>query len=119
MGTLWVTIYPILFFIVWLVMFVGAILFPLVMDSLGTSPESFPLFILPFFAIFPLHFCTIFLMIALLVFYLVHVIKNTEADETVRIILGIGNFFLPFIAMPIYYYIFIWLESPPDWAIAK
>ena len=119
LGTLWVTIYPILFFIVWLFTIFGIFIFPLAMDNLGTSPESFPLFMVPFIAIFPLHFFTIFLMFALLVIYLIHVIKNTQADETVRIILGIGNFFLPFITMPIYYYIFIWREVPPDWAIAK
>jgi hypothetical protein len=52
-------------------------------------------------------------------FYLIHVIRNTKADETVRITLGLGNFFMPFIAMPIYFYLFIWLEDPPGWAAAK
>ena len=119
LATAWMLIYPLLFFIVWLFMFFGTLVFPIALESLDAPPESFPLFMFPFFAIFPLHFCTIFLMIILLVFYLIHVIKNTEADENVRIILGIGIFFLPFISMPIYYYIYIWRENPPKWAVAK
>ena len=118
-ATLWVTLYPLFFFIAWLFMVFGTLMFPFAIEGLDASPESYPLMMLPFMFIFPIHFCTIFLMIALVVFYLIHVIKNTQADETVRIILGIGNFFLPFIAMPIYYFIFIWQESPPAWAMAK
>lgn len=118
-ATLWVTLYPVIFFIAWLFIFFGTFMFPFVLESPDVLPEIYLLMMLPFMAIFPLHFCTIFILIALVVFYLIHVIKNTQADETVRIILGIGNFFLPFIAMPIYFFIFIWQESPPAWAMAK
>jgi hypothetical protein len=83
------------------------------------AEDGFPLFMVPFFAIFPLHCLTILLQFVLMAFYLVHVIKNTNASETVRIILGIGCFFLPFIAMPIYYYLYIWREEPPEWAVAQ
>lgn len=58
-------------------------------------------------------------MLALVVFYLIHVIKNTRADETVRKILGVCMFFLPFIAMPIYYYIYLWLDTPLSRATEK
>ena len=44
------------------------------------------------------------------------VIRNTTASESIRIILGIGVFFLPFIAMPVYYYLYIWRDQPPSWA---
>lgn len=112
-GTLWFAIYPFLF--------VGGILLsmgilPLLADrSNSPEPYMFSLFGL----IFPIHLCTIFLGFGLMVFYLIHIIKNTKADETIRIILGVGNYFLPFIAMPIYYYLYIWLDSPPAWAAAK
>jgi hypothetical protein len=53
----------------------------------------------------------------LLPFYLIRVIKNTTASETVRIILGVGMFFAGFIAMPTYYYLYIWRDQPLGWAL--
>lgn len=112
LATLWFAIYPFLFFAVWLLMVGG------IMISAESSSNDFPLALIPFFTIFPLHFCTIFLSFILMAFYLVHVIKNTTGNETIRIILALGNFFMPFLSMPIYFYLFIWLEIPPDWALA-
>jgi hypothetical protein len=67
----------------------------------------------------PIHFCSLLLEVGLLIFYLVHTIKNTKASDSMRIVLGLGHLFLPFIAMPIYYYLYLWRESPPKWAAAK
>ena len=36
-----------------------------------------------------------------------------------RIALGLGHLFLPSVAMPIYYYWYIWRETPPEWAAPK
>jgi len=113
LGTLWFAIYPFLF--------VGVIMLSMGILPLfaGRSNNPEP-FIFPFFGlIFPIHLCTIFLGFGLMVFYLIHVIKNTKADETIRILLGVGNYFLPFIAMPIYFYLYIWLDNPPAWAAEK
>jgi hypothetical protein len=52
-------------------------------------------------------------------FYLFHIIKNDTASEIIRVVLGIGVFMLPYIAMPVSYYLYIWQEEPPDWALAK
>ena len=67
----------------------------------------------------PIFFCSFFLEVALLVFYLVHTLKNTKASESLRIVLGLGHLFLPFVAMPIYYYLYIWRETPPEWVAIK
>jgi len=75
--------------------------------------------ILSFEIMLPVHFCSLFLEVGLLVFYLVHTIKNTKANDSMRIVLGLGHLFLPFVAMPIYYYLYIWRENPPEWAGAK
>jgi hypothetical protein len=96
-------------------MMVSMGIFPIFARNSDSPDVIFSLFGL----IFPLHFCTIFIAMGLMVFYLVHVIKNTKADETIRILLGVGNYFLPFIAMPIYYYLYVWLDDPPAWAAAK
>jgi hypothetical protein len=110
LGTVWVVLYPLLFMAVWLFLVVG-------MGFSSFSQSDQPFFMFPFFAIFPLHCFTMLLQFVLMGFYLIHVIKNTTASETVRIILGIGFFFMPFIAMPVYYYAYIWLETPPAWAM--
>jgi hypothetical protein len=112
LGTAWHTLYPLLFFAFILLSILG-----MGFTSSGSS-EPPPFFIIPFFAIFPLHCLTILLGFGLTTFYLIHILKNTIAAETVRILLGVGLFFLSFIAMPLYYYLFIWREQPPDWAIA-
>lgn len=67
----------------------------------------------------PLHLCSLSLEVVLLIFYLIHTIKNTKASDSMRILLGLGHLFLPFFAMPIYYYLYIWREHPPEWAAAK
>ncbi|RPI91312.1 MAG: hypothetical protein EHM40_16115 [Chloroflexi bacterium] len=113
-ATLWYVLYPILF-IGGMFMSMGMLPF---LERSGLSDGPFTMF--PFFGIiFPLHFCTIFVGLGLMAFYLVHVIKNTRGNETIRIILAIGNYVMPFISMPIYYYLYIWLENPPEWAAAK
>lgn len=105
-ATAWLTLYPFLFFLVWLS-------FPLSMmlgerfEWMGWFPAA------GFMAIFPLHCLTIALMMGLGVFYLVHIIKNNAANDVVRVILGVGCFYMPFIAMPVYYYLFIWSDPPP------
>lgn len=117
LATAWNALYPLLFFAVWLIMVLG--MFLSAGFSSSTAGEPSPVFILPFFAIFPLHCLTILLHFVLATFYLIHVIKNTTASETVRIILGVGIFFMGFIAMPIYYYLYIWRDQPPEWALER
>jgi hypothetical protein len=79
-----------------------------------TGPRGFLVF---FFAIFPLHCVTILIQLALLVFYIIHLLKNTAPSEVTRVILGVGMFLLPYVAMPVYYILYIWLDQPPAWAI--
>ena len=115
-GTIWFAIYPFLFMGM-VMLFMGIIpIMPIIAQSLDTPA---PFFFSFFGLIFPVHLCTMSLGFALMVFYLIHVIKNTKADETVRIILGVGCFFFSFIVMPVYYYLYIWLDIPPEWAAAK
>lgn len=67
----------------------------------------------------PFHVCSLGLEVGLLIFYLVHTLLNKKASDALRIGLGLGHLFLPFVAMPVYYYLYIWQDSPPEWAIAK
>jgi hypothetical protein len=67
----------------------------------------------------PIHLCSLSLEVALLIFYLIHTIRNTKASDSMRIVLGLGHLFLPFVAMPVYYYLYIWRENSPGWASAR
>jgi len=87
----------------------------------GRHPHPVMTFLpfLVFSVMFPIICLVIILQFALMAFYLIHIIRNNTALETARILLGIGIFFLPFVAMPMYYYLFVWLDTPPEWALAK
>ncbi len=115
-GTAWLAIFPAVFVVAWMLMSIGMMVIPVLLRD-RFSPAVLLLLIIPFALVFLLEFATIALQMFLLVFYLIHIIKNTVAPESLRIIFGVGNFFMPFVSMPIYYYLFIWLDRPPDWAL--
>jgi len=81
------------------------------------SPTLMYPFLSFFFIIFPLILLSSFLQLGLSGFYLAHVIKNKTASDVLRIVFGIGVFYMPFIAMPLYYFVYIWPDSPPEWAL--
>jgi hypothetical protein len=62
-------------------------------------------------------FVAVFLILGMQVFYVIHAVKNKAGDDTVRLILALGFFFLPYVAMPVYYYAYLWSDEPPDWAL--
>jgi hypothetical protein len=52
-----------------------------------------------------------------MIFYLAHNVKNKDGSEILRILLGVGVQFLPFIAMPAYFLIYVWPDKVPEWAL--
>lgn len=73
----------------------------------------------PFFYIFPIMMLASFLQLGLSVFYLIHIILNKEGTDLLRILLGIGAFLMPYLAMPFYYFVYILPENPPEWALTN
>ena len=119
MATFWYALY-LLLTVVSIGLFFGYVFLALLaggetVSSLGTLFRR----ILSLEFMLPIHGCSLLLEVGLLIFYLVHTIKNTRASDSMRIVLGLGHLFLPFVAMPIYYYLYIWKENPPEWAAAK
>jgi hypothetical protein len=112
--TLWITLSPVFFVVLWLGTF-----FPMILmsESQSATDPSPLLFMMPFMAFFIGILCTKFIQTGMQVFYLIHIIRNTHATEILRILIGVGLFFLPFVAMPIYFLTFIWPEKPPLWAV--
>jgi len=108
LATAWTLLYPLLFFAVALLLTLGVAVIPV--DQQSSGPPVL------FFAIFPLHCLTIVIMLGLMVFYLAHIIKNRSVSDSVRVVFGVGIYLMPYIAMPIYYYFFIWRDDIPGWA---
>jgi len=65
-----------------------------------------PLFML----IFPLHILTMLWLMALTVFYMVNVFRNERVDKDQKVLWAVVLFMGNIIAMPIYWYLYIWKE---------
>lgn len=113
--TSWEVFYPFLFFIGWMVLVFGAF------SSATSQPQSdekmASAFFLVFFIIFFVMICSSFITLGLKAFYYAHVILNRDGNDATRVILGIGFFLFPFLALPIYYFIYILPEKPAPWAL--
>ena len=107
----WVLISPFLFMVSWF-----GFVFSMAIQANQNQPNAFPLLFIPVF--FLLFFST-FLTVGLVAFYLVHVLLNKTAGDVLRVVLGLGIVFFSFIGMPVYYFIYILPDNPPQWALAQ
>ena len=64
--------------------------------------------------LYPLMMCSSLMQIGLQIFYITHEIKNKVLTDTFRILLVLGTFFLPYIAMPIYFVAYLWKDNPQE-----
>jgi hypothetical protein len=69
---------------------------------------------LPFFGFVAVMMAYSFTHLGLEIFYIIHEIKNKAASETNRILFVLGTIFLPYVAMPIYYIIYVWKDTPAE-----
>ena len=98
LATLWPFVYMILFFI-----FVfSSILF---MPSQPGEQSGPPFFFVVFIA---LHLLTMLWIMALTVFYMVNVFRNDRVDKDKKVLWAVVIFMGSIIAMPIYWYLYIW-----------
>lgn len=111
--TAWVVITPLFLFGAWFFFIVSVASSE---NPAHPNPGMMPAFFLP---VLFLIICTAILHVCLQSFYLVHIILNKIGTDVVRAVLGVGMVFLPVLSMPIYYFIYILPENPPQWAITK
>jgi hypothetical protein len=101
---------PILFIVVWITALVSA--------AAGTNQaEPPPIFFAILFSMFPLICLVNLLHFGVQIFYIIHIIKNKTGNETYRVLSGIGMFILPWLAAPIYFFIYVWPDDAPEWAL--
>jgi hypothetical protein len=110
--TAWIVVFPLLTFLAYFGFIYSIIL--QASQSKYYEPAFPPLFLL--IMIFVM--CSAFLQVGLQGFYIVHNIVNKTGSDVLRAVLGLGIFFLPFIALPVYYFIYILPKTPPNWALA-
>ena len=100
LATLWPFFYLILFFVF--------ILSMVLLESGGGGDGAPPIIAL----IFPLHLLTMLIIAALTVFYIVNVFRNNRVDKDKKALWAIVIFMGSVIAMPIYWYLYVWKEEP-------
>jgi hypothetical protein len=99
LATLWPFLYVMLFF-----MFMLSSVFFLPSEG----PESGPP--VGFMILFALHLLTMLGIMALTVFYMVNVFRNERVDKDKKVLWAVVLFMGSMIAMPIYWYLYIWKE---------
>lgn len=110
-GTGAYVLFPLLLFFIWLL----AVFTVLVTSNYQGEPP--PIFFVLFSLMFPVICLVNLLHLVLVSFYIIHMIKNDAANETLRVLLALGLFFLPWLAMPLYFLIYILPNQPPEWAL--
>lgn len=71
------------------------------------------------FLIMLLMFFFMIVLWAVMIFYIIHLLLNEQTNKTLRVILGLGFYIMPYLAWPAYYLIYILPETPPDWALLE
>jgi hypothetical protein len=62
--------------------------------------------------ILPLHLFTMLMMVALTTIYIVNVFRNDRVEKDKKVLWAVVLFMGNMIAMPIYWYLYIWREGP-------
>ncbi len=96
-----ITIYPFVY-----LLFFMSFIFSTIFSISGNFNEEIMGGVFPI--IFILHFLTIFVIIGLTIFYIIHAIKNESINKDMRLIWILVIFMGNMISMPIYWYIYIW-----------
>jgi hypothetical protein len=107
-----VALFPFIILPALMMIFVFTSGFPFSDPQAINSPEYFNKFLPTFFLVFyPLIMCSSIFQLALQVFYVALVIKNKQLTDIIRILFALGMFFMPYIAMPLYFVAYFWNEN--------
>ena len=102
--------WPFLYIGLFLIFCLGFVL--IIPASHATSPKLSLIIPVAFVAVFAVHILTILGMIALLVYYLVHLFKTDRVPQDQRVLWAVVLFLGGLPALPVYWYVNIWKETP-------
>lgn len=77
-----------------------------------TSQSVSPMVPIGFVALFAAHMLTILLIMGLMPLYIILAVKSDRLDQTTRIIWVVLLCMLGMLAMPVYWYLYVWSEPP-------
>ena len=86
--------------------------------SHNDAPPVSPIAVVYFIVVFVAHMLTIVLLLGLITIYVVLAIKNEQFDQTMKIAWVVGFGLVTMVAMPVYYYLYVWRKPPvasPGW----
>jgi len=75
------------------------------------DPTSSEMIIIPMMLFYTGMMCFGFVQFALKIFYIVHEIKNKLLSDNFKILFVLGSFLLPYLAMPIYFFAYLWNDN--------
>ncbi len=78
-----------------------------------SQPALSPMFPIGIVALFAAHMITILLIMGLMPLYIILAVKNDRFDQTMRIVWVILICMMGMLAMPVYWYLYIWRKAPP------
>ncbi|MDT4968379.1 MAG: hypothetical protein QOJ64_3116 [Acidobacteriota bacterium] len=107
------TIFPFLYMIFFFVLVFSMLSSPNRFGTLETGSWE-----TQFSIIVVLHVLTVFLVMGLTIFYIVNIFRNYRVSQDKKVLWAVVIFFGSVLAMPIYWYLYIWPEgpmSPPAW----
>jgi len=117
--TAFTVLYPFLIMPIFMMIFMVGSGFPFF------NPQSVPVpsgikFMIPFIIVFyPLLMCFSVVQLGLQILYIAHIIKNKALTDTFRILFTIGTFMLSYVAMPIYFIVYLWRDNPQETHITQ
>ena len=101
------TVWPLLFVVLCVAAVVGLFAGAALAGDAGSDPAA--AFFVPVMMAGAL--ATMLVSLALLVFYVVHVVMNPTLTTELRVVWAVLIFMAGFIAMPIYWYLYVWPQA--------
>jgi hypothetical protein len=112
--TVFAVLFPFFIMPVFMMFFIFSSGFPFFDPKSVPNPSDIEA-MLPFmFVFYPLMMCFSVVQLGLQIFYIIHEIKNKALTDTFRILFAIGTFLLPYVAMPIYFFVYLWKDNPQE-----
>jgi hypothetical protein len=113
--TAFAVLFPFIIMPVFMMGFMFSSGFPFSDPQSFTTPSDIQKTMFPMMMVFyPLMMCFTFIQLGLQIFYVIHEIKNKALNDTYRILFAIGTFLLPYVAMPIYFFVYLWRDQSQE-----
>ncbi|MBN2549395.1 MAG: hypothetical protein JXB15_09575 [Anaerolineales bacterium] len=108
--TAYVMVYPFLApFVMLFLMFSSGFMF--FDPEMMPSPEFMRSIMPMMMVLLPVMFCSTIIQMGLQIFYVAMVLKNKQFSDSIRILFALGMFFMPYVAMPLYFIAYFWKED--------